>query len=96
MTLLETLYRGYGSVEQDEIHRRYEISLPETLNRRFFVNPLVADSEANGRNILKLAHQSNERTTEIIITLKQAEFSRFLEGRRQQWFSDGSVLLNGS
>lgn len=46
--------------------------------------------------MLKLAHQSNERTTEVIITLKQAEFSRFMEARRNQWFSDASIILNGS
>lgn len=96
VALLEALYRGFGSVEQDEIHLRYEIALPDALNRRFFVNPLVAESEANGRNMLKLAHQAAERSSEVIVTLKQGEFSRFLEGRRQQWFSDGSILLNGS
>jgi hypothetical protein len=60
------------------------------------VNPLVAEREENGRNVLKLAHQSNERTTEVIVTLKQGEFSRFVEGRRMQWFSDASIILNGS
>jgi hypothetical protein len=50
---------------------RYNITLPEALNRRFFVNPIIAEGEANGRNMLKLAHQSNERSTEVIIALKQ-------------------------
>ena len=75
---------------------RYNISLPETLNRRFFVNPIIAEREANGRNMLKLAHQSNERSTEVIVSLKQDEFSSFLEGRRQQWFTDACIQLNGS
>jgi hypothetical protein len=42
LNILEALYRGYGTISQDQIHQKYEISLPETLNRRFFVNPLVA------------------------------------------------------
>jgi hypothetical protein len=42
LNILEALYRGFGIILQDEIHRKYEINLPETLNRRFLVNPLVA------------------------------------------------------
>ncbi len=95
-TIIEALYRGYGTISQDEIHMRYNIILPETLNRRFFVNPIIAEKEANGRNMLKLAHQCNERTTEVIISLKQDEFSCFLEGRRQQWFTDACIQLKDS
>jgi hypothetical protein len=57
---------------------------------------MIAETESNGRNMLKLAHQSSERTTEIIIPLKHGEFSCFLENRRQQWFTDAAIFINGS
>lgn len=73
---------------------KYDITLPETINRRFFLNPIIAETESNGRNMLKLAHQTSEKTTEVIVALKHSDFSAFVEGRRQQWFTDASVLLN--
>lgn len=95
LALLSMLYKGYGKFEADEIHQKYNISLPETINRRHFLNPMIAETEANERNMLRLAHQSSERTTDIIISLKHREFDSFVEKRRNQWFTD-ALLLNGS
>lgn len=57
--IFEALYRGYGKILKDDTHLKYDLNLPETLNRRYFVNLLTAEKEFNERNILKLAHQSN-------------------------------------
>lgn len=96
LSLLEMLYKGYGKFQPDHIHIKYSISLPETINRRHFLNQMIAETESNERNVLKLAHQSAERTTEVIVPLKHSEFGNFMEKRHEQWFTDAALLANGS
>ena len=75
---------------------KYDLGLPETLNRRHLVNRLAAESEPNERNMLKMAHQLNERSNELIVNLKRNEFERFLEGRRNEWYSDAVIIAGNS
>ena len=75
---------------------KYDLGLPETLNRRHLVNRLAAESEPNERNMLKIAHQLNERSNELIVNLKRNEFERFLEGRRNEWYSDAVIIAGNS
>ena len=50
---LETLYKGYGK-NIDPRWSKYGVDIPETLNRRWLVNPLL-DGETNERNVLVIA-----------------------------------------
>lgn len=95
-SLVETLYKSYGKLPMDDIHSKHNLNLPETVNRRHFVNKLAADSEPNERNMLKMAHQMSERSNELIFTLKRNEFERFLEGRRNEWYSDAVIFAGNS
>ena len=37
------------------MHEKYELGLPEVLNRKFFLNALLGEGESE-QNMLKLAH----------------------------------------
>ena len=65
---LECLYRGYGKT-QDPILSELGVKLPESLNRRWLLNRLL-EFEPNERNMLAIAHQVNEKTTEHVVSLK--------------------------
>jgi hypothetical protein len=43
-SIIETLYKSFGKLPSDQIHLKYDLCLPETLNRRHFVNRLAAES----------------------------------------------------
>lgn len=61
------MYRGYGSLKGENISE-LNISLPESLNRRWLVNNLLKE-EPNERNMLTLAHQICEK--EWVVGLKR-------------------------
>ena len=73
-SIIETLYKSFGKLPIDDIHSKHDLNLPETVNRRYFVNKLAAESEPNERNMLKIAHQMSERSNELIFSLKRNEF----------------------
>ncbi len=73
-SIIETLYRSYGKLPSDDIHSKHDLNLPETLNRRHFVNKLSVESEPNERNMLKMAHQMSERSNDLVFSLKKNEF----------------------
>jgi len=65
---LECLYRGYGKI-QDPVLYELGVTLPETQNRRWLLNRLL-EREPNERNMLAIATQINEKTTDLIVSLK--------------------------
>lgn len=66
--------------------------MSENLNRRWLLNQLLKD-EPNETNVLALAHSANEKTTDFVIPLKEDEFHRLYENRRNQWQLDDRILV---
>lgn len=91
---LECLYRGFGKI-QDPILSELGVKLPESMNRRWLLNRLL-EREPNERNMLAIAHQVNEKTTELVVSLKQEDFEKFLEGRRSLWYMDSILKVSKS
>lgn len=52
---MNSLYRGYGKIDSDNIHKKYGINLPETLNRKLHMSLYLSKEEENERNLLKMA-----------------------------------------
>ena len=56
----------------------------------------LLEREPNERNMLVVAQQVNEKTTELVVSLKQADFERFLEGRRSLWYMDSILKVDNT
>lgn len=70
LTVLEQCYRFWAK-EQDSELTKVGVKLPEAVNKRWILNKLL-EEEPNEQNMLAAAQRSNLKTTDFVVSLKQA------------------------